>query len=108
MPAPPSALMAADQTSPQVSGLYFGVLKMQLHIIRTTEISLHGEEMDTMCEILKLAHKHLCSAPLVEINGVPLELAAGLADPDLFRVKTMLQEMGDHFGVHLSYQAGTI
>lgn len=81
---------------------------MQLHIIRTTEISLHGEEMDTMCEILKLAHKQLCSAPLVEINGVPLELAAGLTGPDLFRVKTMLQEMGDHFGVHLPYQAGTI
>lgn len=78
---------------------------MNLYTIRTTEITLNGDEMDTMCEILKLAHKHLCSAPLIEINGVPLELAAGLAGPDLFRVKTMLQEMGTHFGVYLPYDS---
>ena len=78
---------------------------MQLNTIRKTDISLHGTELDTMCEILKLAHERLRNAPLIQMSGSPLERQAGLVGPDLFRVKTMLQEMGAHFGAHLPYES---
>ncbi|AMC34779.1 hypothetical protein [Janthinobacterium sp. B9-8] len=97
--------MAADQASPQVSGLYFCGIKMQLHTIRKTEISLSGDELDTMREILKLAHERLRNAPLIQMSGSPLERQAGLVGPDLFRVKTMLQQMGAHLGAHLPYDS---
>lgn len=78
---------------------------MQLHTIRKTDISLSGDELDTMREILKLAHKRLRNAPLVQMSGSPLERQAGLVGPELFRVKTMLQQMGAHLGAHLPYDS---
>lgn len=68
-------------------------------------IELHNEEVETMREIARLAHERLRNAPLVRMHGAPLERQAGLVGPDLFRVKAMLEKLGEAVGIDLPYDA---
>lgn len=66
-------------------------------------IELHNEEIVTMREIARLAHEHLRNSTPVRMHGLPLERQAGLVGPELFRVKSMLEELGKSLGIDLPY-----
>jgi hypothetical protein len=69
-------------------------------------IELHNDEVDTMREVLRLAHDRLRNAELVQMKGSPLQRQAGLVGPDLFRAKDMLEKLGKHLGIELPMDAG--
>lgn len=62
-------------------------------------IELHNDEVDTMRELVRLAHQRLVNAPRIQMKGSPLERQAGLVGPELFRVKQMLEELGKKLGI---------
>lgn len=62
-------------------------------------IELHNDEVDTMRELVLLAHHRLVNAPRIQMKGSPLERQAGLVGPDLFRAKQMLEKLGKELGV---------
>jgi hypothetical protein len=68
-------------------------------------IELHNDEMDTMREILRLAHERLINAPLIQMKGSPLERQACLVGPELFRAKDMIEKLGKHLGIELPMDA---
>lgn len=68
-------------------------------------IELHNDEVDTMREVLRLAHDRLRNAELVQMKGSPLQRQAGLVGPDLFRAKDMLEKLGKHLGIELPMDA---
>lgn len=70
-------------------------------------VELHNEEVDTLGEVLRLAHEHLCSASLFRFSGCPLERQAGLFGTELFLVKTMIEKLGKVVGIDLPYDAAT-
>lgn len=62
-------------------------------------IELHNDEVDTMRELVRLAHERLANAPRIQMKGSPLERQAGLVGPELFRAKQMLEKLGKELGV---------
>lgn len=76
---------------------------MHAHINRRARIELDDVEIDTMREILNLAYLQLHAQPATQLHGSPLTRQAGLCGPELFRLKTMLSDMGHTFGIELPY-----
>jgi hypothetical protein len=76
---------------------------MEIHHTRRLSIDLRDEEIETIREILCLAHAHLKASPCVQLSGTPLQRQAGLCGPELFRVKSMIEKMGTAMGVALPY-----
>lgn len=68
-------------------------------------VELHNDEVETMREVVRLAHERLRNAPLIQMSGSPLERQAGLVGPDLFRVKTMIEKLGKSVGIDLPFDA---
>lgn len=68
-------------------------------------VELHNDEVDTMREVLRLAHERLRNAALIQMSGSPLERQAGLVGSDLFRVKTMIEKLGKAVDIDLPYDA---
>ena len=62
-------------------------------------IELHNDEVDTMRELVRLAHERLVNAPRIQMKGVPLQRQAGLVGPELFRAKQMLEKLGKELGI---------
>lgn len=62
-------------------------------------IELHNDEVDTMRELVRLAHERLANAPRIQMKGVPLQRQAGLVGPELFRAKQMLEKLGKELGI---------
>lgn len=62
-------------------------------------IELHNDEVDTMRELVRLAHQQLVNSPRIQMKGSPLERQAGLVGPELFRAKQMLEKLGKDLGV---------
>lgn len=80
---------------------------MHAHISRRASIELHDTEIETVREILRLAYLQLHSQPATPLHGSPLTRQAGLCGPELFRLKTMLDELGHTFGIELPYEPVT-
>lgn len=78
---------------------------MEISKYKRMTIELSNDEIDSMREIVRLAHKRLRNAPRLQMHGAPLERQAGLVGPELFRVKTMLEKMGTQLGIELPYDA---
>ncbi len=68
-------------------------------------IDLYNDEIDTMRELVRLAHERLTNAPIFQMRGVPLQRQAGLVGPDLFRAKYMLEKLGKKLGIDCPYDA---
>lgn len=68
-------------------------------------IELHNSEIETMREIARLAHEYLNNSKMVRMPGSPLEGQAGLVGPELYRVKSMLEELGEDLGIDLPFDA---
>ncbi|MER2626624.1 MAG: hypothetical protein ABTS22_22155 [Accumulibacter sp.] len=68
-------------------------------------VELHNDEIETMREVVRLAHERLRNAQLIQMSGIPLERQAGLVGPELFRVKTMIEKLGKSVGIDLPYDA---
>ena len=62
-------------------------------------IDLHNDEVETMRELVRLAHERLVNAPRIQMKGVPLQRQAGLVGPELFRAKQMLEKLGKALGI---------
>lgn len=62
-------------------------------------IELHNDEVDTMRELVRLAHERLVNAPRIQMKGVPLQRQAGLVGPELGRAKLMLEKLGKELGI---------
>jgi hypothetical protein len=76
---------------------------MQVHHLRRVTIELRDDEIDSLREVCVLAHRQLTAEPPVQMSGYPMKKQAGLVGPELFRVKTMLQEFGISLGADLPY-----
>lgn len=72
---------------------------MEAHRYSRLTIELHNDEVDTMRELVRLAHERLINAPRIKMKGVPLERQAGLVGPELFRAKQMLEKLGNELGI---------
>lgn len=68
-------------------------------------IELHNDEVDTMRELVRLAHQQLVNSPCIQMKGSPLERQAGLVGPELFRAKQMLEKLGKDLGVEFPADA---
>lgn len=75
---------------------------MEMHFHQRATIELHNEEADTFRQIVRLAAERLASAPAHQMRGVPLQRQAGLTGVDLFRVRSMLEKMGQRFGLDIT------
>ena len=78
---------------------------MEAHRHNRLTIDLHNEEVDTMRELMRLAHERLVNAPCIQMKGSPLQRQAGLVGPELFRAKTMIEKLGKSVGIDLPYDA---
>jgi len=67
-------------------------------------IDLHNDEIDTLRDVVRLAHERLMFGPVDVMRGVPLERRAGLIGPELFRVKRMLENLGEYLGNPVSFE----
>ena len=80
---------------------------MEIYMSKQANIILRDNELETMREILILAHERLNTSPLIQMRGCPLQRQAGLIGADLFRVKKMLEDLGKEFAVSLPYDTAT-
>lgn len=80
---------------------------MHAHVSRRASIELHDMEIETAREILRLAYLQLHSQPATPLHGSPLTRQAGLCGPELFLLKTMLDQLGMAFGIELPYEPVT-
>lgn len=79
---------------------------MELHVTRRMSVELRDDEIAAFSAILKLAHDRLRNATDgPQLHGCPLRRQAGLLGPELFRVKNMLESMGERLGIPLPYDA---
>lgn len=78
---------------------------MELHHTRRLQIELRDDEIETLKEVVRLAHTQLRNAPCVQMHGNPCKKQADLIGPQLFRVKTMLEQFGRSIGVECPYDA---
>jgi hypothetical protein len=78
---------------------------MEIYSTKRMTIELRDDEIETMAEILKLAHDRLRNSPTIQMHGSPLVRQAGLVGPALGRVKMTLEKAGDALGVDLPYDA---
>lgn len=76
---------------------------MNLHKEVSLSVILHNVEVDDFREIVRIAHQHLNAQPATQLHGIPFKRQAGLCGPELFRVKSMLQEMGNALGIACPY-----
>ena len=76
---------------------------MQTYHSRRFSLELQDEEIESLSEILRLAHERLRTSPCIQMHGCPLERQAGLVGPQLFRVKLMLEQIGRSVGEDLPY-----
>ena len=72
---------------------------MEAHRHNRLTIELHNNEVDTMRDLVRLAHERLVNAPRIQLKGVPLQRQAGLVGSELFRAKHMLEELGRALGI---------
>ena len=78
---------------------------MELHHTRRLQIELRDDEIETLKEVIRLAHTQLRNAPCIQLHGNPCQRQAGLLGPALFRVKLMLEQVGRSLGVDCPYDA---
>jgi len=78
---------------------------MEAYLNNRLTIELRNEEVDTMRELIRLAHERLVNAPCIQMKGSPLQRQAGLVGPELFRAKSMLEKLGKHLGIDLPFDA---
>ena len=78
---------------------------MELNHLRRLQIDLRDDEIETLKEVVRLAHTQLRNAPCIQMHGNPCQKQAGLVGPQLFRVKTMLEQFGRSIGVDCPYDA---
>lgn len=76
-----------------------GGLTMETTRYNRLTIDLHNDEVETMRELVRLAHERLVNAPRIQMKGVPLQRQAGLVGPELFRAKQMLEKLGKALGI---------
>lgn len=76
---------------------------MHAHISRRASVELNDADIDTAREIFRLAYLQLHAQPATQLHGSPLTRQAGLCGPELFRLKTMLDELGRTFDIELPY-----
>jgi len=78
---------------------------MELHHLHRLQIELHeNNEIEAFKEVVRLAYTQLHNAPCVQMHGNPCKKQAGLIGPELFRVKTMLEQLGRSIGVDCPYE----
>jgi hypothetical protein len=78
---------------------------MDIYHTRRLQIELRDDEIETLKEVVRLAHTQLRNAPCIQMHGNPGQKQAGLVGPQLFQVKTMLEKFGQSVGVDCPYDA---
>ena len=79
---------------------------MELNHLHRLQIDLRDDEIETLKEVVRLAHTQLRNAPRIQLSGNPCQKQADLVGPQLYRVKTMLEQFGRSLGVDCPYDAG--
>lgn len=77
---------------------------MNIDSYSRVDIGLHGDDIHTMREIVRLAYERIHSSPPVQLCGSPLTRQAGLVGPELFRVKEAIEQIGRACGISLPYE----
>lgn len=77
---------------------------MKIDSFSRVDIALHGDDIQTMREIVRLAYERIHSSEPVQLHGVPLTRQADLVGPELFRVKTAIEKIGLACGACLPYE----
>lgn len=75
---------------------------MDINFYKRATIDLHQDDVDTFREVVRMAADRLASAPSHQMRGVPLQRQAGLTGVDLFRARSMLENLGKHFGLDIT------
>jgi len=78
---------------------------MDIHHTRRLQIELRDDEIEALKVIVRLAYDHLRNSPRIQMRGNPCQKQAGIVGPQLFHVKTMLEQFGRSIGVDCPYDA---
>lgn len=68
------------------------------------DIELHGGDIESMREIVRLAYERIHASEPVQLRGVPFTRQADLVGPELFRVKEAIEKIGLACGICLPYE----
>ena len=77
---------------------------MKIDTLHRVDITLFDADIQTMREIVRLAHERIHTCNAVRLRGVPLERQAGLVVPELFQVKEAIKKIGHACGISLPYE----
>lgn len=77
---------------------------MRIESSHRVDIRLFGDDIQTMREIVRLAHERIHTSEPVQLCGVPLTRQADLVGTELFRVKAAIEKIGRECGISLPYE----
>jgi hypothetical protein len=74
---------------------------MECYGQKNLHIGLYDEELNTMANIVRLAHERIETSTDEQMRGTPVIRRAGLVGPELFAVRNMIQRIATNVGLTL-------